>query len=564
MRVPVLAILAVIIALLGVAVPAAAYEFVIDTATTHIWFDLPRYLSCGRDVSTNTPAHSKIADLNEDGWPDILIATDSGLFAFIDVGADEIDRRIGTPFTLDGLPSDMEVGDIDGDGHLDVVLAMGYEGIASLKGDGRGRFAPLGTYPIPDAQAVAVADLDGDGDLDVVVTCSLPRGLRILSNAGDGNLTWVLDLPSGSAPGGLIALDVTDDGRPDLITTDSAAGALACWLNNGSFSFALVSSDLPSTTHPLNWSSEFAGADLDGDGDVDLAMASGRLLYGNGSGGFDAEALPPPTPFPSLTISHESFGVAIADLDGDGRLDIVLAQDGSEGYGGADVPFGVVCSYLNLGGHTFQPQAGYHSVGEVEGLSVADLDHDDRLEIVAAGELPGGYPAGATVLRIRTDGRLNSLAEYSLPIVESIGFEDSFSHARTIHLGGPRDDLIFNGAHDLYLMANTRPQSFEPPRVVGRGMPEAVRDVDGDGLEDVVVTRADTIELLRGAAGHTITPGEVLLTGWRFVAAGDFDGDGAVDLFVSDTQGKLFIARGDGRLEAWVFRRRAGHRSSCA
>lgn len=243
------------------------------------------------------------------------------------------------------------LGDTDGDGDVDLLvgviggaynpLTTATDNILHLERQG-GAWAVtsrrfLGMVDVGSESIPAVADLDGDGDLDVVlgnrvdVTTGQAAGLRVLRNTGTRTAPAFREAEAARMPGFHAAPalgDLDGDGRPDLVL--GGFGATVAWYRHsgtGDWPFAPADTALVRITRGGN--TVPALADLDGDGDLDLVVgeASGALNYYRNDG--DRAA-------PRFTlVSDEWLGIdvgrrsapAFADLDGDGDLDLVVGSE---------------------------------------------------------------------------------------------------------------------------------------------------------------------------------------------------------------------------------------------
>ena len=296
----------------------------------------------------------------------------------------------GPPLTsiavYDERPSDLAAGDVDGDGDLDLVVAMfGAHDIAVLLGDGKGRFAePLRYLLGKDIAPVwlALADLDGDGDLDVVTNDQQKPGLSVLSGDGKGGFE-----PAGRLRGtgdrllGRMAVtDLDADGDPDVVVLARAGaqedqGSALMYRNDGRGRFGGPASFPVGLRSKAYLPAGVAIGDLDGDGLVDLAVThpysdNVAVLRGDGHGGFG-----PPTV--RTTGGFDASSVAIDDVTGDGAADLLVANRSSnevavlvgDGRGGLADPVRV--------------PVGGRSPGS---LVVADVNDDDGPDIVVGND----------------------------------------------------------------------------------------------------------------------------------------------------------------------------------
>lgn len=226
--------------------------------------------------------------------------------------------------------------DADHDGDLDVVISVEHGVNRYYRNDGAGRlvYVPdaFGTR-MHDSEHVRAADFDGDGNMDVVFVAESNEVHQLyLGDGAGGFIDASVRLPAHSQGNGLAVGDVNGDGRPDIFigsTGEAAAGAPARRSRNllflgdpkrpGHFIDA-TRSHLPDTDDQTEGA---ALADIDGDGDLDLVLASpvqpNRLLLNDGSGRFtdQSDRL-------QQDVATETREVHVADLTGDGHPDIVF------------------------------------------------------------------------------------------------------------------------------------------------------------------------------------------------------------------------------------------------
>lgn len=305
------------------------------------------------------------------------------------------------------------VADVNGDGKLDVVVAnycdfipggtCSYEGtVGVLLGNGDGTFQPAVTYAsgAEFAVGIAIADVNGDGNPDLIVAhnCGLPYcsgDLGLLLGNGDGTFQPAASLASGTLGARAVAIaDVNADGKPDLVVVGGASvnsndGAVGVLLGNGDGTF-----QKPVIYNPGGQSAEFVAiSDVNGDGEPDLLVANGcvannncgqgavAVMLGNGDGTFHA-----PVQYPSGGVYPMSLSVA--DLNGDGKLDVVTANNEKTG-GGGGAEVGVL---LGNGDGTFQSATSYYAGGVpiywFTAAAVADVNDDGKPDLVVASGCP--------------------------------------------------------------------------------------------------------------------------------------------------------------------------------
>jgi enediyne biosynthesis protein E4 len=322
------------------------------------------------------------------------------------------------------------VGDYDGDGRLDLFVT-GWRDQRLYHNRGGGRFADVTRQAglISDlwSTSAAFADLDGDGDQDLFVAnyvafdpqtapfCAAPDGRRdfcgpedfpaqsdrLYRNNGDGTFTDVsktagLDLPEGRGLGVLIA-ELTGDHRPDLYVANDSS---PCWLfaNQGDLHFEEIGEEagVARDGHGEVLSGMgVAVGDLDSDGLSDLAVAN---FHERSTIVFRAQGQPrgtyrDATSWLGLTAATRhvlGFGLALADFDGDGRVDLMQTNGHVLDRARLGTPFSMRPTLLrNTGVPPLQDvssTAGAWFDRPIlgRGLAVGDLDDDGRPDVVAA------------------------------------------------------------------------------------------------------------------------------------------------------------------------------------
>jgi hypothetical protein len=209
--------------------------------------------------------------------------------------------------------------DLNGDGKLDLAVTNAFDGTVSiLLGNGDGTFQPQVIYATAGSsawQSIVVGDFNGDGKLDLAVSCG--SVVSVLLGNGDG--TFKAHLDSGVGGISLAAGDFNGDGKLDLVET--GGGLLSVLLGNGDGTFILK--------EQYAGGSAVAASDLRRNGILDLivsgtASVNGNIavaiLLGNGDGTFQAAT--------NYGTGSSPFGFTLADLNGDGKLDLALADSG--------------------------------------------------------------------------------------------------------------------------------------------------------------------------------------------------------------------------------------------
>jgi hypothetical protein len=269
--------------------------------------------------------------------------------------------------------------DLTGGGALDLLVSWGYKGgpfISRLLNVGHGAFTSVNDPSLDAKNAVlgAVADVNGDGKPDVI---SVFGDVSVMLNEGQG--TFASQVAVG--PAGVLAVgDLNGDKRPDFALGSADASqnlTLNIVLNEGNGTFAppIASPVTISGLAEPSWNS-LAMGDLNGDGHPDIAFilageSSVRVLLNAGDGVTFAAAVP-------YAVGAGAGSVAIGDLNGDRKLDLAVTRD--------DGSAGTVSVLLGNGDGTFGGALDYAVQRKPASPVLSDLNGDGRLDVVVANQ----------------------------------------------------------------------------------------------------------------------------------------------------------------------------------
>ncbi len=371
-------------------------------------------LARGWPIDQDATRAVAVGDIDGDGDPDVVFGNEGQSRLLLNDGRGRFTDATGTHLPQSLLRTrDVALGDVDGDGDLDLVLGnwwsyWSYDGPQTrlYRNDGAGVFVDATATNVPidtDAtDAVALGDVDGDGDLDLVIGNGAfgdPQQNRLYRNDGAGVFT---DATATHLPARLdhtrdVALgDIDGDGDLDLVVGNGFLYQSPYTLTYGEQNRLLRNdgqghfTDVTATQLPVDddFTQAVALGDVDGDGDLDLVCGNtdslfqsgqNRLYTNDGQGHFtDATA----AQFPA--VNDKTDGLAFGDVDGDGDLDLVAGNYFWAGQANR--------LFVNDGAGTFAdatvlrlPMTGHNTAD----AALADLDGDGDLDLVCAA-MPGG------------------------------------------------------------------------------------------------------------------------------------------------------------------------------
>lgn len=480
-----------------------------------------------------------------------------------DVSVPQIQQFVEAPqFAVGASPMAAASGDFNGDGIPDLVVTNKVDAnISVLMGNGDGTFQPQVVYSVPDIPfAVAVGNFRGQSKYpDIAVTLPNSEGINqtnlvaIFFNKGDGTFpsSPSLLLQTGMQPEGIAVADLNGDGLPDIVVADSGASNVSVILNSGG-------GPAPYVLYPVGvapWGVTIG--DFNGDGIPDLAVTnqcgndptcngssrgSVSILLGVGDGTFGPQT--------SYIVGYQPMPIVAADFNGDHKLDLAVGN-----FNGTNVSI-----LVGNGNGTFQLPVTYDTgPWEPYGLLAADFNGDGRMDLAASN----AGSDSVSILMGKGDATFLPHVDYWAGNGAGVAAAADFNGDHTIDLAVPdlgwadRPDnkltlLIGNGdgsfrSHVLY-------QTPLPPTAVAWG------DFNGDGILDLAVTEQGMSDndqpfgaasLFLGNGDGTYNAQPRFGTGTNYasaVAVGDFNGDGALDMAFADSGDNLVgILWGDGQ-----------------
>ena len=428
--------------------------------------------------------------------------------------------QTGNPGGIQGLA----VHDVDGDGHIDVVMpAWGdqlYSGVAIAFGNGDGTFGAQEIHGgAGGVAAVGFADFDGDGRTDIAAADAMVEGATILSNHGGRSLG---DRPpayaAGVSPISALIADFDADGRPDVAAIDRVSANASILMGSGDGRL------LPERRFPtggLPGLGAVVADDFDGDGRVDLAVGlrqSGNvsILRGSGDGTFE-----PPLSFP--------FGVGTsylisADLNHDGDPDLATSNSTT----------GTMSILVGAPGAAFGAPIP-HPVPSAGALAASDFDADGHPDLAVAGR--ASQSSALWLLKGTGNGTFSASVAGTFP--------EAISGLAAGDLDGDdRSDLALVEGSTAGWLRGRGDGTFEAPVVVAgqsSGPSVHVADADADGFPDIV-TAGSWITIVPGNGDGTFAEPHLFLGARAFSAGlGDLDLDGGLDIVLPTQNNEVLV-----------------------
>ena len=471
---------------------------------------------------------AKVADVNGDGIPDLIVAAPyDGVAVFL--GKPNKGYEAVQYYETAGSPKDVWIGDFNGDGIPDVATANGSSsGVSVLLGNGDGTFQPhIDSAAETGPVALAAGDFNQDGRLDLA---GANGSLVVLLGNGDGTLTFTGGFIPAAGAVSVRVGDVNQDGHLDLLSAGRTLGDVRIFRGDGTGAFTLNRTVSLGGYTPDDLTVE----DLNGDGRLDFATASSAgnkvlVFFGQADGSYLAG--------PALATGSRTAPVSIiaSDLNGDGHLDLATANNGTND----------ISLFLGNGSGSFSSARTVFTGASPRSLASADLNRDGIADLVTADVVGVSLIYGAGNATFDTDRRY--------PAGENLG-------------GVVVGDFNGDGAQDLAVASQ---DSDEVAVLLGRGdgtfAPEhrfatgsqpvdvVAADFNGDGKLDLATANLsdDSVGVLLGQGDGTFASPSSWPTGqWPgSLRAVDLNGDGHPDLAVANADSNdvsILLGNGDG------------------
>jgi hypothetical protein len=328
----------------------------------------------------------EVADFNNDTFPDIALANaeDSSITILLGDGKGKFTKTEGSPIFANRFPNDIAIADFDKDGNLDLGIANTETSMLTiLLGNGKGQFhqavrSPFIVHSKPHTHGISIGDFDGDGNLDLATDSWGVNKILIIFGDGKLNFNSETFYKVGNRPyQRLRTQDFNKDGKPDIVTTNLEGNNATVLLNDGKGKFhEAEGSPFACGDAPFG----VAIGDVNGDGNLDLAIANSPTITAESKGKDGLWILlgDGTGKFSSLAGSPFKTGkspsrVAIGDLDGDGINDIVVTNYNEKSI-----------SIFYMGKGTVFETKTITVGNRPDGISIHDMNSDGRNDILVS------------------------------------------------------------------------------------------------------------------------------------------------------------------------------------
>jgi glucose/arabinose dehydrogenase len=345
----------------------------------------------------------------------------------------------------------------------------------------------------------------------------------------DNVLKFTSGTMSGASPTQAIVIPLSNAASLRLVVSDAGNGNAydhGDWANARLLTGSapnIPSLLAPAVSYPTGTNAHgISSADLNGDGKLDLVVANAgassvSVLFGLGNGTFTAAS--------NYSVGSEPKSVALRDLNGDGAFDIVTANQGSSN----------VSVLLNNGNGSFASVVNYNGTTNAHEAALSDVDADGDYDIIVAGW-------GSSLIRVlfnQGNGTFNAGTTYT------VGSAPHSVVAADFNMDGRSDIAVADHeSNNVAMLYNNGNGTFKPAFFLNVGtQPHSIRnaDLNGDSLMDLVTANegSNTVSVLINLGDGQFAAAVSYVTGLvpKGVATGDFNDDGKLDIITTNTAG---------------------------
>ncbi|MBI3819485.1 MAG: VCBS repeat-containing protein [Planctomycetes bacterium] len=486
-------------------------------------------------IGQRAPRSVAIVDFNLDGKQDVIVANGgapngwaSGMSVFLGDGAGGFGPQIFT--TGVEAPYSVVVGDINGDGLADAVVANGLhqDSVSIMLGLGDGTFTSISQPTAAGARCAGIGDLDGNGKVDIVVGCQYSNTVAVLLQNANGSYATYFGMYTGpnTSPWMPAIGDLNNDGIQDMVValhgpaSGPTSNQIAVLFGLGGGAFGAIAKYIVGTKPE-----EPVLADMNGDGYLDCAVV-------NEGGGVSILINGPHSFALSQTLSAGAIPTSLVkgDFNGDNITDLAVCAQQSNN----------ITLFLGDGSGSFPTSKEFPGYSLFASLAAGDFNNDGRPDLAAAATAASVTGIG-TVSIFLADGPASfgaakayttnlKLNDIRVADIDADGSPDIIATA----LGNPSFDVLLGDSVGGFLAASTL--------TIGAGNlgPPAIADFNQDGILDaafpasspaneIIVITGDGIGNFGNPTFVAVAPSPML------AAAGDLNNDGVADLVAAHT-----------------------------
>lgn len=486
------------------------------------------------NTGISSPRTVCLGDINNDGKIDIVSKDNNagiGWYKSIDGnGSFESSKFIASGSQAFTTP-DIYIVDIDGDGFNDIVYinSLTYW-VKNLDGNGNFGSPVLLSTTTFSTYRLQVIDIDNDGDFDILqsrYTNQPSFYIELLKNNGNGNFAPPIVLVSSSSSLRFKSLDINGDELPDLVY--EGTGSVIYRQQNIDNTFAFTENMGATSNHMSSGifnMGNIEGADIDGDGDNDIVnvyqngAARSIRWFRNDNNVFANSQVLINIPSDNGSSSNDYFTFKLADLDSDGKIDIIIQNSFLNS----------VSWYKNLGNNTFGTQQIIsNTIVQNKDVVIGDMNNDAKLDIIVPD-----YTASTIKWFNNTNG--NAIGMIENTIDDYIG-SPTLTDIGDIDGNGTKDIVIASrGGSKLTWLKNSNGLGDFPemPKYITTSnqsiLSAILIDANNDGFKDLVISSNKITWLLNDGQGNFINEQILYTTNTYTLIAEDIDNDGDKDL----------------------------------
>lgn len=271
------------------------------------------------------------------------------------------------------FPNGVAIADLNHDGYPDIVTSnvpIDSSTLSVLMGRGHGRFAKQMIFPVDaNPMSVLIADFNHDGHPDLATVNMLGTSVSVLLGYGNGRFANRTDFPVGHLPNNMKIGDLNQDGNLDIAVVNSGNpvnGSISLLVGDGQGHFSI---EPPFSVGPFP--TDLVLADFNHDSYLDMAIVSAvgtiSVYKGDGNGHFSEEP-------DSFKITGGSHRIKAADIDHDHHLDMIVAN-----YNASSVSV-----FMGYGNGSFAPKSVFRTGRHPNDISICDLNRDGNIDILTA------------------------------------------------------------------------------------------------------------------------------------------------------------------------------------